>query len=89
MVDLFTAEQEHKFTFGFWTEGKVGRERFGEPVRMKLTPDEIVHKSAEVGVYGVNLHDNDLIPIGAVQGKRGWAYEHIDQITSELLLGVH
>ena len=89
MVDLFTANPEQKFTFGLWTIGNVGRDPISEPVRVKLTPVEIVYKLAEAGVYGVNLHDHDLIPIGAAQGKRGWAYEHLDQITAELLLGVH
>ena len=31
----------------------------------RLTPVEIVHLLAEVGAYGVNLHDNDLVPIDA------------------------
>jgi hypothetical protein len=42
----------------------------------------------EVGAYGINLHDNDLISIGAALGNRGWAYERFDQLTIELLFGV-
>lgn len=70
MVDLFAPKPEHKFTFGLWTVGNVGRDPFGEPVRVKLTPVEIVHMLAEVGAYGVNLHDNDLIPIGVAPAER-------------------
>lgn len=61
---------EHRFTFGLWTVGNVGRDPFGEPVRPPLSPVEIVHLLAEVGAYGVNFHDNDLIPIDATPAER-------------------
>ncbi len=61
---------EHKFTFGLWTVGNIGRDPFGEAVRRQLSPIEIVHLLAEVGAYGVNLHDNDLIPIDATAAER-------------------
>jgi len=56
---------EHKFTFGLWTVGNVGRDPFGEPVRAPRSPVELVHLLAEVGAWGVNFHDNDLVPIDA------------------------
>lgn len=59
-----------KFTFGLWTVGNPGRDPFGLPVRDVLTPVEIVHLLADVGAYGVNLHDNDLIPIDATPSDR-------------------
>jgi len=61
----YTPKPEHKFTFGLWTVGNTGRDPFGEPVRETLTPAEIVYMLADVGAYGVNFHDNDLIPIDA------------------------
>ena len=61
---------EHKFTFGLWTVGNIGRDPFGEPVRKPLSPVEIVHLLAEVGAYGVNFHDNDLVPIDATPAER-------------------
>jgi xylose isomerase len=70
MADLFTPLPEHRFTFGLWTVGNVGRDPFGEPVRSRLTPVEIVHLLAEVGAYGVNFHDNDLVPIAATAAER-------------------
>jgi xylose isomerase len=70
MVDSFAPLPEHHFTFGMWTVGSVGRDPFGEPVRNRLTPVEIVHLLAEVGAYGVNFHDNDLVPIDATQVER-------------------
>ena len=62
---MYTPKPEHKFTFGLWTVGNVGRDPFGSPVRESLSPVEIVHLLAEVGAYGLNLHDNDLVPIEA------------------------
>ena len=66
----YSPKPEHRFTFGLWTVGNVGRDPFGEPVRPPLTPVEIVHLLAEVGAYGVNFHDNDLIPIDATPAER-------------------
>jgi len=39
-------------------------------VRETLSPVELVHLLAEVGAYGVNLHDNDLVPIDATPAER-------------------
>lgn len=70
MPDNFLPHPNHKFTFGLWTVGNVGRDPFGEPVRWARSPVEIVHLLAEVGAYGVNLHDNDLVPIEASPPER-------------------
>lgn len=67
---MYTPKPEHKFTFGLWTVGNVGRDPFGEPVRHALSPVEIVHLLAEVGAWGVNFHDNDLVPIDASPAQR-------------------
>ena len=61
----YLSKPEHKFTFGLWTVGSTGRDPFGGPVREALSPAELVHLLGEVGAYGVNFHDNDLIPIDA------------------------
>ncbi len=66
----YQPEPEHKFTFGLWTVGNPGRDPFGEPVRAALSPVEIVHLLADVGAYGVNLHDNDLVPITATASEK-------------------
>ena len=70
MSDPYKPRPEHKFTFGLWTVGNTGRDPFGEPVRPLLTPIELVHLLAEVGAYGVNFHDNDLVPIDASPRER-------------------
>ena len=66
----YTPKPEHKFTFGLWTVGNVGRDPFGGPVRDTKSPAELVHLLGEVGAYGVNLHDNDLIPIDGTPAER-------------------
>ncbi len=66
----YTPKPEHKFTFGLWTVGSIGRDPFGSPVREAKTPVELVHLLAEVGAYGVNFHDNDLVPIDAAPAER-------------------
>ena len=59
-----------KFTFGLWTVGNRGRDPFGEFVRPPLDPVRAVHRLAALGAWGVNFHDNDLIPIDATAGDR-------------------
>jgi xylose isomerase len=66
----YTPKPEHKFTFGLWTVGSTGRDPFGGPVRDAKTPDELVRLLGEVGAWGVNFHDNDLIPIDATPAER-------------------
>lgn len=70
-MDNLTPKPEHKFTFGLWTVGNTGADQFAttQPVRKSLNPVEIVHLLAEVGAYGVNFHDNDLIPFDATPAE--------------------
>jgi xylose isomerase len=66
----YQPKPEHKFTFGLWTVGNPGRDPFGDVTRPRISPVEIVHMLAEVGAWGVNLHDNDLVPIDATPAER-------------------
>lgn len=63
-------KKEHKFTFGLWTVGNPGRDPFGEPTRQPISPVTIVERLAKLGAYGVNFHDNDLVPIDATAAER-------------------
>jgi xylose isomerase len=76
MTNRYQPIPEDKFTFGLWTVGNVGRDPFGEPVRSALSPVDLLNLLAEVGAYGVNFHDNDLVPIDASTSER-------DQIVRE------
>ncbi len=75
-MDPYTPRPEHRFTFGLWTFGNPGRDPFGEPVRQRVDPIRGVRKLAELGAWGVNLHDNDLVPIDSTPAER-------DRIVSE------
>jgi xylose isomerase len=68
--DSLTPRPEHHFTFGLWTVGNPGRDPFGEAVRGVISPVCIVEKLAALGAYGVNFHDNDLVPRDATKGER-------------------
>lgn len=61
----YSPQKSDKFTFGLWTVGNIGRDPFGTNVREPLTPAYILSKLSKLGAYGVNLHDNDLVPIDA------------------------
>jgi len=65
----YTPKPDHKFTFGLWTVGNIGRDPFGGPVRDPKSPADLVRLLGEVGAYGVNFHDNDLIPIDATPAE--------------------
>ncbi len=68
--DAYQPKPEHKFSFGLWTVGNRGRDPFGDAVRPALSPVDIVKLLSEVGAWGVNLHDNDLVPIDATPAAR-------------------
>ena len=70
MAKSYEPKPEHKFTFGLWTVGNIGRDPFGIPVREPKSPVELVHLLADVGAWGVNFHDNDLVPIDASPAER-------------------
>jgi xylose isomerase len=82
MTDL-TPRPEHKFTFGLWTVGNPGRDPFGEPTRAPLDPVESVKRLAELGAYGVSLHDNDLIPYGTSTRDRDTIVSRFQQALDE------
>ena len=76
MNDVYAPTPEDRFTFGLWTVGNPGADPFGPAVRPKQDPCEIVRKLGEIGAWGVNLHDNDLVPFDATPTER-------DRIVSE------
>ena len=70
MIDRFAPRAADKFSFGLWTVGNPGRDPFGEPVRARRDPTQLAGLLGEVGAWGVNLHDNDLVPIDASAADR-------------------
>ncbi len=57
MADEYTPTAEDRFTFGHET-------------RLALDPVDTVTKLAELGAYGVNFHDDDLVPPGSSAAER-------------------
>src|SRR5436309_11964647 len=81
--DAYAPKPEDRFTFGLWTVGNVGRDPFGDPVRPPLSPNRIVQKLGELGAYGVNLHDNDLVPRDASASERDRIVREFKQVLAD------
>jgi xylose isomerase len=69
-MDPYAPTAADRFSFGLWTVGNPGRDPFGEAVRPVQAPERIVAKLRECGAWGVNLHDDDLIPFGSPAATR-------------------
>ena len=68
--DQYAPKKEDKFRFGLWTVGNRGRDPFGDFVRPALDPIDSVKRLSQLGAWGINLHDNDLVPIDATPAER-------------------
>src|SRR5690348_16266859 len=68
--DQYTPTKADKFSFGLWTVGNRGSDPFGGFVRPELQPTYSVKKLSELGAWGINLHDNDLVPFDATSAER-------------------
>src|SRR3954453_17588199 len=68
--EALTPRPEHRFTFGLWTVGNPGADPFGPPTRAPLDPVDSVRRLAELGAWGVRLHDDDLVPSGRPAAER-------------------
>jgi xylose isomerase len=102
MGNPYEPKPEHKYTFGLWTVENIGSDQFRSVVRNKISPVEIVQLLAEVGAYGVNFHNNHLVPFDATPTERDqivrefeqalaervMCYERLDQLSVDLLLGI-
>jgi xylose isomerase len=82
------ANTNARFTFGLWTVGNPGRDPFGEPVRAPVDPVDSVHRLAEIGAWGISLHDDDLIPWGTPAAERDRIVARFKQALSQTGLGV-
>src|SRR4051794_30323052 len=86
--DALTPRPEHRFTFGLWTVGNPGRDPFGEPTRAPLDPVDSVRRLAELGAWGVSLHDDDLVPWGTSAAERDRIVARFKSALEETGLGV-
>lgn len=60
MAADFTPTKEDKFSFGLWTFGWTGSDPFGAATRANVDLDYAVSRLAELGVWGLTFHDDDL-----------------------------
>jgi len=65
-----TPQPSDHFSFGLWTVAYPGRDPFGEPTRAPMDPVYALERLAGIGAYGVNFHDDDLIPFGSDDSSR-------------------
>src|SRR4051812_15944090 len=78
----------HRFTFGLWTVGNRGRDPFGTETRPWIDPVDSVYKLAELGAWGVSLHDDDLIPLGSSQAEKDKIVARFKEALEDTGLGV-
>jgi xylose isomerase len=83
-----TPASEPRFTFGLWTIGNPGRDPFGEPTRQAVDPVDSAHTLAELGAWGISLHDNDLVPDGVSVSERDRIVSRFKAALEEAGLGV-
>jgi xylose isomerase len=86
--DAITPRPEHRFSFGLWTVGNPGRDPFGGPTRAPLDPVDSVRKLAELGAWGISLHDEDLVPYGSSAAERDRIVGRFKAALEETGLGV-
>jgi xylose isomerase len=86
--DALTPRPEHRFTFGLWTVGNPGADPFGPPTRAPLDPVDSVRRLAELGAWGVSLHDDDLVPYGSAAAERDRIVARFAAALEETGLGV-
>jgi xylose isomerase len=86
--DVLTPRPAHRFTFGLWTVGNPGRDPFGEPVRAPLDPVDTVHRLADLGAWGLSLHDDDLVPYGTPEPERERLINRFDAALREREMGI-
>jgi xylose isomerase len=77
-----------RFTFGLWTVGNPGRDPFGDPTRSPVDPVDSVGLLAELGAWGVSLHDDDLVPWGSSAAERDRIVARFGAALKEHGLGV-
>src|SRR5205809_562933 len=81
--DQYAPKKEDTFSFGLWTVGNRGRDPFGDFVRPALDPIYSVKRLSQLGAWGINLHDNDLVPIDASPAERDRIVREFKQALNE------
>jgi len=72
-----------KFSFGMWTLGWTAQDPFGGATRPALDNPKAIHKLAELGVWGITFHDDDIFPFGSSDAERQKAIDDLKAATDE------
>src|SRR3954465_5412824 len=83
-----TPRREHLFTFGLGTVGNPGRDPFGEPTRAPVDPVDTVHRLADLGAWGLSLHDDDLVPWGTPAAEADRIVDRFEAALRERSMGI-
>ena len=86
--DALTPRPEHRFTFGLWTVGNPGAIPSAPRRARRLDPVDSVRRLAELGAWGVSLHDDDLVPYGSSAAERDRIVARFAAALEETGLGV-
>lgn len=78
-----TPTREDKFSFGLWTVGWTGIDPFGSASRPALEPWDYVKELAELGVWGITFHDNDVFAFDADEKTRKERIGRLAQATQD------
>ncbi len=65
-----TPRREDRFAFGLWTIMNRGADPFGGPTREPIDPLEVIVELGRRGVWGIEMHVEDLIPVGSSAAER-------------------
>src|SRR6202158_5886528 len=63
--DQYRPQKTDRFSFGLWTVGNRGRDPFGDFVSPDISPVHSVKQLSALCAWGINRHDNDLVPFDA------------------------
>jgi xylose isomerase len=81
--EAYRPSKADKFSFGLWTVGNSGRDTFGSETRARLEPNDSVRKLAELGAFGISMHDDDLVPYNATPAERDAIVGRLKKTLSE------
>ena len=70
MAKGYKPTKSDKFAFGLWTVMNRGGDPFGGPTRKPLSPFDAIRRLGEMGAYGYEFHDNDIVPFGSSAAER-------------------
>lgn len=82
-VDPYAPHKEDKFSFGLWTMSNRGHDGFGEATRPGFKPEYTVERLAELGAWGVNFQDTDVVAGDATPAERRQAAQRFKRLVAD------